>query len=464
MNKHLLDAIFKWTYDTFGVVVKENQQSIFAARFEKYLLENKIDENSLNISTLSENNSLSRAIVNILTIPESYFFRDASLFLALEKKFLPAIIERKRRTNNKSIHIWSAGCARGEEISSIAILLTLLIPDIKTWDISLVGTDICQKTLQAAKLAEYTELSLRATDDAIKKDYFTQDEHSYKLVDSIKKMVDFKYGNILQPVIYASTIFDIILCRNVFIYLDDDSINKALNNFKKSLADDGMLFLGSSDFVHHHSQNELDLHFEDSVTYLTKPTKKKIEIEIPAPSPSPNLSYTSLQKKRGEKLQKIQKLLDECKFRDALGFIDEELKLLNSNYLLYRYKGEALIGLGDSFSAKEVLEKVIMKNSVDAKSYFLLALLEMRDDKSVALKHLEKAISIRPSFPEAHYHIALLFFGLQHKEQGLRALKDAKKYAQERKDEMSVLGGSGSMSDLLKIIDREIRHYEGELK
>lgn len=85
----------------------------------------------------------------LLTIEETYFFRDRRQISLLKNNLLPELINSKITENNRSIRIWSAGCSTGEEVYSLAILINELIPDLSNWNISILGTDInCQSVLQ----------------------------------------------------------------------------------------------------------------------------------------------------------------------------------------------------------------------------------------------------------------------------------------------------------------------------
>src|SRR5262245_9971377 len=103
------------------------------------------------LSECSLTHPLWQRIIHIATVGETYFFRNLAQFEALRRHVLPALIEERRRAGSKHLRLWSAGSATGEEPYSLAILLRELLPDIETWSITLLGTDINEGYLEYAR-------------------------------------------------------------------------------------------------------------------------------------------------------------------------------------------------------------------------------------------------------------------------------------------------------------------------
>ncbi|GEM_PF-116377 len=200
-------------------------------------------------------------LINILTIGETYFFRDEAQFDALAYHVLPEIVERKRAIATAfnplgipQLRIWSAGCASGEEPYSIAMILKEFIPDIDKWQISILGTDINQNVLEKAKKAHYSNWSFReARAKALRSRYFThvQGEHYYRLNDEIQKMVMFQRLNLIEdnyPSVYNNTYsLDLIFCRNVTIYFPLNVTQQVIQRFYECLAQNGWLIVGHAE-------------------------------------------------------------------------------------------------------------------------------------------------------------------------------------------------------------------------
>jgi chemotaxis protein methyltransferase CheR len=187
-------------------------------------------------------------LANALTIGETYFLREQRSIEVLEEKILPDLI-RSRRGIKQSIRCWSAGCCTGEEPYSLAISLRRLLPDIQNWKIDILATDINPHFLARGEMGVFTNWSFRGTDPKFRGQYFTRiDEKHYSIAEEIKSMVRFVQFNLAAPTFYGiAQAWDIILCRNVLIYFAPDALQRALQNFYKSLSLDGWLLVGPTE-------------------------------------------------------------------------------------------------------------------------------------------------------------------------------------------------------------------------
>jgi len=147
MIKDEIDKLLTWAYTTYGLVLHDHQKKSFVLGFDTYLKKKSLDFNQCFSELNKSGSPIRQDMVDLLTIQESYFFRDQSLFVFLTHHRLPTLIKKKREENNKKISIWSAGCSQGQELYSLAILLDELIPDIQSWEVQLIGTDINHKAL-----------------------------------------------------------------------------------------------------------------------------------------------------------------------------------------------------------------------------------------------------------------------------------------------------------------------------
>ena len=193
-----------------------------------------------------------------LTINESYFFRDRNQFQLIAQRLLPEIIARKQQQHRAAtsqgrprLRIWSAGCSTGEELYSIAIALAELNFAWSEWDTLLIGTDISMKALTTAQLGLYGNWSFRHTDPTLQQKYFRPQRQLLRIREDIHQRVTFQYSNLVQAHdASTSTLLqeiDLILCRNVFIYFDDQAIAHTLAKFRHSLACEGYLITGHTE-------------------------------------------------------------------------------------------------------------------------------------------------------------------------------------------------------------------------
>ena len=186
-------------------------------------------------------------LAGYLTVGETYFFREKKSFEILENQILPGLID-KRKQKEKTIKIWSAGCATGEEPYSIAILLTRIIPDLNDWNITILATDINPHFLKKAKEGCYGQWSFRDAPLWLKEQYFIKTgDNWFELLPSIKKMVQFNYLNLAEntypSVLNQTNAMDIIFCRNVIMYFSSELIKKTIQKFYQSLVNGGWLIV-----------------------------------------------------------------------------------------------------------------------------------------------------------------------------------------------------------------------------
>lgn len=188
-------------------------------------------------------------LVVLLTNLESYFFRDKEQFNLLKNHILPELINRKK--SNKALRICSAGCSTGEEPYSLAILLKELLPDLEEWNLLILGIDINPEALQKARTGIYRPWSFRNTNAAIEQRYFRLINNHYHLDAQIKQMLTFQTLNLVKDPLPQPNSelqdFDLILCRNVFIYFEASTIAKVLDKFYHALQPFGYLITGHAE-------------------------------------------------------------------------------------------------------------------------------------------------------------------------------------------------------------------------
>lgn len=187
-----------------------------------------------------------QTIIDILTVNETYFFRENSQLVALSKEIVPELKNRNRSV--RKINMWSAGCSTGEEPYSIAICV-LEAGGLVGWDVNIIGSDISQRVLRVAREGVYKKSSFRATEPYYIKSYFREQENGdRKICDKVKNLVNFSCLNLLDP--YKVRLIgklDVIFCRNVLIYFDKPSRKKVIENFFNILTDGGYLILGHTE-------------------------------------------------------------------------------------------------------------------------------------------------------------------------------------------------------------------------
>jgi len=185
-------------------------------------------------------------LLNSISINVSEFFRDPWVWDILRKHVLKILHSKDVL---KVIRIWSAGCSRGEEPYSMAILIReLLNNDMKKYIIAIYATDIDREALSYARRGVYHLNSLRNVPKTYLNKYFISlGNNLYEIKPEIKKIVRFHYHDLTKdpPLPYM----DIVLCRNVLIYFSKELQRKVLFNLYKSLKVGGYLVLGASEYL-----------------------------------------------------------------------------------------------------------------------------------------------------------------------------------------------------------------------
>jgi chemotaxis protein methyltransferase CheR len=191
--------------------------------------------------------ALTAEVVEAMTTNETFFFRDKIPFDHLRETVLPALL--KARASRRSLRIWSAASATGQEPYSIAMCLKQMGAVLAGWRVKIVATDLSQSVLEKAKAGIFSQFEVqRGLPIQMLVKYFTQTGELWQLNADIRAMVQHRQLNLLQDFSHLGT-FDIIFCRNVLIYFDGDTKAGIFARLAKVLEPDGVLALGAAESV-----------------------------------------------------------------------------------------------------------------------------------------------------------------------------------------------------------------------
>jgi chemotaxis protein methyltransferase CheR len=180
-----------------------------------------------------------------LTIGETYFFRENNNIIALEERILDKLIREHRKTARR-LRIWSAGCATGEEAYLLAILLLRKLQDIGEWDIQIIGTDINPESIRKAKTGQYRPWSFRQMPEGWREQFFIRvDRDLYQVEPELSRQVSFEVANLINDPRPGP--FDLIICRNVFIYFSERAIRQVLEKFSGCLTPHGWFITSATE-------------------------------------------------------------------------------------------------------------------------------------------------------------------------------------------------------------------------
>ncbi|WP_454784727.1 CheR family methyltransferase [Legionella sp. WA2024007413] len=268
--KKLEPAFMELIHTRYGLIIQVNQAQELAKNITDACI--KFNYRPLEyleqLKSCASNSSLLADLVAAITVGESYFFRDKNQMQLLEHKLLPQLL--KRKAEEATLKIWSAGCSTGEEIYTIAMLLAKLITNLDAWDLYLIGTDINTAALQKAISGIYGQWSMRSIPEKYLQRYFLKNERSYVLSPEIRDLVQFKYLNLCDKT-YPSIIngiyeVDLILCRNVLIYFDNELVTKIMKKISACMSGSAYLLLGASDPIVTMGTN-LAFHYDGAIYF-----------------------------------------------------------------------------------------------------------------------------------------------------------------------------------------------------
>jgi chemotaxis protein methyltransferase CheR len=333
------------------------------------------------IQTLRNNlptHSTWQRLLHHMAIGETYFFRDAAI---LQDRILPRIIARRRADSSYAIRIWSAGCATGEEPYTVAILLRKLLPDIARWSINILGTDINLEALNVARRGIYSAWSVRGILPATP-DLRLQGNH-WIVSEQVRQMVKFEYLNLVDTQV-GMIKADLILCRNVLLYIDRNlrpAINARLN---AALAEGGELLLDGTDTV----RPLIQQHGGDLMP--VRPSTPKFTLQK-----SPTVSYEEL-------VRQAKAAADHADWDEAHRLLDKAESQNRLGLPAYYLRALVFEGQGRTTDAIGTLRRCLYLDRNFALGYFTLGnLLARRGDSGQARQQwMNAAALLEKRFPD----------------------------------------------------------------
>lgn len=204
-------------------------------------------ETLVSLIEIDADPKLTNESVEAMINNETCFFRDQANFALLTGPVLDSI--REQRSATKRIRIWSAACSTGQEPYSLALAITENAEKWRGWQVQILATDVSGSALAQARSGKYSQFEIqRGLPVMLMIKHFEQRGEEWFAKDHLRKMVTFADQNMLQSSRHLGK-FDIILCRNMLMYLCDDKRSQVLDGMAPALAEDGVLMLGAAETV-----------------------------------------------------------------------------------------------------------------------------------------------------------------------------------------------------------------------
>ncbi|MDL1971041.1 MAG: protein-glutamate O-methyltransferase CheR [Candidatus Desulfofervidaceae bacterium] len=258
IDDQTLELLLAKMEQKYGCDFSQYRRGTIKRRVYKRLVLSGVSDCQTYIHLLEQDPEEYKHLIQDLTIKVSCFFRDPYVFEFLARIVIPEIIKTKEQQHDRAIRIWSAGCAYGEEIYSVAILLIDYFEhkkkDIENFDIFLFGTDIDEEALAKARRGIYEEEAVLEVKKRFLDKYFVCKNGLYQLKEEVKRLVTFCQHDItsskqISPPIGVVCNYDLILCRNLLIYFNVPLQKQVISNLSRSLNPGGYLVLGEAEFL-----------------------------------------------------------------------------------------------------------------------------------------------------------------------------------------------------------------------
>jgi chemotaxis protein methyltransferase WspC len=340
-------------------------------------------------------------LIESVVVPETWFFRDRGAFSALAA--------HAKRSQLSGLRLLSAPCSTGEEPYSMAMALfdTGMLPGSFTID----AIDISGRALEHARNGAYRKNSFRGTDLEFRQRYFQGDA----IHPSVKECVRFDRANLLDAAVVLGTQrYDVIFCRNLLIYFDRGTQDRAVRILRLLLAKDGLLFVGPSE------TGLLLSHGFESANWpmafaFRAPAAKRLGAVAPAAAPSARTSGVTRSSAAPPRAISFA-------VPPVLSAPDVPLRLLK--------EAEDLADEGQVAAARERCESFLRANGPTGQALYLMGLLhDAQGETAKAIEHYRGAIYLEPTHYEALTHLAILLEQLGDRRTATRLFERAKRSA-----------------------------------
>lgn len=356
------------------------------------------------------------ALIDEITVCETYFFRDTAQFAALRRHILPELISRHR--NDRRIRLWSAGCASGEEPYSLSILMDELLGGAHGWHIHILATDINRRVLESARQGLYRQWSFRQTDPAIRSRYFTPQGNRYAIRPRVKDRVAFAPLNLCAEgypsLITDTNAMDLILFRNVAIYQSGSVIGAVVEKFHHCLVDGGWLMVAASEVGIPVFGRFTPCHLPGTTAYR--------KAALP-PAPSDSAAARLVMPPCGEEDKRVSNGFqaelpsrnpaacnrDDLRPDSSQEPPDESASSENDNRETLYIRGMTLLGQKDYPAAMGAFQSCIAADGSFAPGFLQMARIRANAGQLDPARRLcHQALEHDPLLVEAHYALALI--------------------------------------------------------
>ncbi len=351
-----------------------------------------------------------QALIEEVVIPESWFFRDDRPFATFREFAQTGWVDQPSRG---PISVLCLPCASGEEPYSVTIALLELGLARDRCDV--VAIDISERSIRRAAAGLYSVNAFRGMDPVLRDRYFTATEGRFLLNSSVRSAVRFEQGNILDPTLLSKRpAFDVVFCRNLLIYFDDQSRTRAFANLERLCAVDGLLFLGHADRpdqdVSHRFTQFADrgsfVFQKRSPNQLVPPPPVATVPVLPRVRPAGSTTAPSVEKPRTVRNSSLPPPTPRA---EPASRPAELIATTADDYDQAMTQAASLADQGRYIEAAKLVRAHMGRGALDASAHFLLGIIhQAAGDSGAAEAELTKSIYLNPQHDEALLALALL--------------------------------------------------------
>jgi len=237
------DMFRKLIYDESGITFSATNRSILDSRLKERLREKQMTSVQDYYKLVTSDAGEMKTMLDSVTTNLTRFFRNQPHFDALVNYVIPHILEEKKKTGDKTVRIWSAGCSTGEEPYTIAMILKDVLPAPYTFVVT--ASDISLKSLMVGQQGFYPANRVDGIPEKYLARFFTKTDTGYQATKELMSCIRFDYHNLRND--SGARNLDVIFCRNVLIYFDEAAQLNTINRFYNSLGNHAYLFIGHSE-------------------------------------------------------------------------------------------------------------------------------------------------------------------------------------------------------------------------
>lgn len=265
------DFVRKLVFDKSAIVLEAEKSYLVEARLVPVARREGFPSLAALIAKVrlsSPHDDLVRKVVEAMTTNETSFFRDFHPFEALKKEIIPDLI--KARASERKLAIWCAASSSGQEPYSTCMLLRESFPELNSWELTFIASDLSTEILGRAKQGIYSQLEInRGLPAPLLIKYFTKVGAEWQIREDVRKMIDFRIVNLVESWPPMPPL-DMVFIRNVLIYFDVETKRRILANIRRRLRPNGVLFLGSAETTLNIDENFQRFQYEKTSYYRMK--------------------------------------------------------------------------------------------------------------------------------------------------------------------------------------------------